>query len=505
MRKILSLATFLLLAAARAGAVNYPPYEGTNISSGTGTATHYLSGSACIAASSGTAGTCAITLSGTQSSVGIGIASPGADLDIYAPITSPYYGIYQRSANNYSLSVSTEGHIAYYGDGLFWQGVSATNSPQWFISRSAAAQLTSPALEMVWFSSGTPNTVSPAGVNQMEWGYQSFLNQSYNIAHQEGTNSQMRDMVIGIANHTNGGANQEYNRAAITIIGPGSSIDALASMGSVMFDFFGQTTVNNVVQSDTAPINATIYKSVNIQGPGFFNSPASCFSSQWWDTQPERSDWCMYSQALDKVAGNSQFDFVQDVNAGSKIVAMSISTTAVTAATFNATTLNAATLQGPGLAVSAATLSASGSLSLTGSAVATFNTPISSTSISGTLSNSFTATALGPCVSGSTVALTLPIAGNVLVGFTGNGYSSTLAAVFNGTILMDGAYQQGASSSSGQLTVTQPVANDVDNFSFYFPILNAAAGTHNFCLSTSISTGTGNLYGAAKIWAMRLP
>jgi hypothetical protein len=66
MRKFFALAAFLFFGfsiKARA-ATYYPPYEGTIVSSATGTATYYLSGSLCAAASTATAGTCGATVNG---------------------------------------------------------------------------------------------------------------------------------------------------------------------------------------------------------------------------------------------------------------------------------------------------------------------------------------------------------------------------------------------------------------------------------------------------------
>lgn len=137
-----------------------------------------------------------------------------------------------------------------------------------------------------------------------------------------------------------------------------------------------------------------------------------------------------------------------------------------------------------------------------------FDTPISSTAYSSSnLTATWTNTALGPCIAGSTITLTMPITGNVLAGFTGAVSQATSGDTIGGTILMDGHFQNGASSGAGHIFATASANNGGIPFSFSMPILGVTAGTHNFCLTMFVGASTGAMSNGAYDydWVTRMP
>lgn len=124
MKLLLLLAALVFTPAARA---TPPPYTGISMPS-SGTVTQYLSGDLCVAASSATAGTCAIHIDGTNGNVTATYFNGSSGIDttkvlkasdtMTGPLTILFSG-----ATNYSLTVSSSIHILSGGvrwaDGTF--------------------------------------------------------------------------------------------------------------------------------------------------------------------------------------------------------------------------------------------------------------------------------------------------------------------------------------------------------------------------------------------------
>lgn len=136
-----------------------------------------------------------------------------------------------------------------------------------------------------------------------------------------------------------------------------------------------------------------------------------------------------------------------------------------------------------------------------------FTVPLSSTVVSATLTQVWANTTISTCIATSTITLTLPVSGNVQVGFVGRVYTSGLGTDIEGAIMMDGAFQQGASSTIGNNGISEAGVSYLEPFSFDFPITNVSSGIHNFCLAMMTNTGSsiGNFYGPSRLWAHILP
>ena len=106
----------------------------------------------------------------------------------------------------------------------------------------------------------------------------------------------------------------------------------------------------------------------------------------------------------------------------------------------------------------------------------------------------FSNTAFGPCMVGSTATLTcVGGACSVFLTWSGEWHSATLAANPYISFEVDGALVAGA---SGLNSMQEPVANYYTSVSAQYLKLNLAEGTHNFCVAfyvgaNSIIVGTG--------------
>lgn len=170
-------------------------------------------------------------------------------------------------------------------------------------------------------------------------------------------------------------------------------------------------------------------------------------------------------------------------------------------------------LAGP-TTVTASSLTVVGSggllVSVTGtSPAATFTPNLSSFTVSGALSGTFTNTTLGACISGSTITLNLPTnVGSVFVGFNGAISDGNLAANISVGILIDGGFANGETNAKGLTSVMQAVTTDNNNMSFSTILTGLAAGAHNVCLAPFVSAGTGTIdstNSVAKLWMYMLP
>lgn len=141
--------------------------------------------------------------------------------------------------------------------------------------------------------------------------------------------------------------------------------------------------------------------------------------------------------------------------------------------------------------------------------VATFSPNLSSSTTSGTLSGTFTNTALGPCISGSTITLTLPTnVGKIMAVFNGSISNDGLNNVMVVGVLVDGAFVNGQTSTLGLVSAKEQVATDDNNMSFSAVVTGLSAATHNICLTARVSAGTGTIDSTnsiAKLAAYMLP
>lgn len=111
-------------------------------------------------------------------------------------------------------------------------------------------------------------------------------------------------------------------------------------------------------------------------------------------------------------------------------------------------------------------------------------------------SANITQSSLGPCLSGSTIGLTMNGSTSALdVFFVGGASVTVVGSTVTLAVLVDGAYVYGANSVLGNLSVGNGLAtggvggNDL-NLSFNLPIFGLATGaTHNVCLSVASSSG----------------
>lgn len=104
---------------------------------------------------------------------------------------------------------------------------------------------------------------------------------------------------------------------------------------------------------------------------------------------------------------------------------------------------------------------------------------------------SFTNTALGPCY--STVTLTAPEAGVMVVGWAGATYGSGVTAI-RVSALLDSTWLPGRNATNA-ITATQGDLVTTTSFSEVVPV---AAGIHRFCLTASVGGGTG-YFGATVV------
>ena len=155
-----------------------------------------------------------------------------------------------------------------------------------------------------------------------------------------------------------------------------------------------------------------------------------------------------------------------------------------------------------------ATLNAS--LNVTGSTFAAQFTPnLSSFTATGALSGTFTNTALGPCIAGSTITLSV-LSGNSLIMTSLHGTISvaSLAAVIGVGLIVDGGFVDGETNSKGLTAPQEPVSTDGTNVSFSEVLSGLPVGSHNICLSPFVSANTGTIdstNSVMKLQAYTLP
>ena len=110
------------------------------------------------------------------------------------------------------------------------------------------------------------------------------------------------------------------------------------------------------------------------------------------------------------------------------------------------------------------------------------------------------------CAAGSTVTITTN-GGAVLVGANGWWKNSTINEFCVASYLVDGVNVLGG---PGIIATKQEVADIYQSFSFIFPTLPLAAGSHSFCLSFRLQGGgscanlVDSAYSANTFWAMEL-
>ncbi len=144
------------------------------------------------------------------------------------------------------------------------------------------------------------------------------------------------------------------------------------------------------------------------------------------------------------------------------------------------------------------TFTATGNLNVSGtlgSPSATFLPALSSFTTTGTagLTGTFLTTTLSTCVAGSTVSLSLPIAGSVAVYFTGSISNASLGGLEFVGVMVDGTFTNGETASKGLVTVKEQVATDTNNMSFSTIVTGLAAGSHSFCLAVASTVGAGTI------------
>lgn len=124
----------------------------------------------------------------------------------------------------------------------------------------------------------------------------------------------------------------------------------------------------------------------------------------------------------------------------------------------------------------------------------TFGISLSSFMVSGALSGTFAGTALGVCVTGSTVSINIPVGISRIAGwFRGSVANGTLAKKIILGIVVDGAFVDGETTTRGEIASLQAVATDNQNMTFPFLLTGLTAGSHSVCLAGMVDAGTATI------------
>lgn len=134
-------------------------------------------------------------------------------------------------------------------------------------------------------------------------------------------------------------------------------------------------------------------------------------------------------------------------------------------------------------------------ISITGtSPAAIFSPNLSSFTISGAISGTFTGTINAVCIAGSTLTLNFPTnVGRARVNFSGAVQNGNIAASITMGFLLDGAYTLSQTSAIGIISSQQAIAAENINLSFNRLMTGLSAASHTVCLTGFVSAGTATI------------
>lgn len=229
--------------------------------------------------------------------------------------------------------------------------------------------------------------------------------------------------------------------------------------------------------------------------PGYAVFPSS--SSIWYSSDGPVYGWADTNGALNNGSGHI---ILGSSNAVTGNIAMDISSGAVIIQAQGGLQMIAnSTISAGGGAIGISTaasgaLTTANNLQFNTAGQAVFTPNISSFSVSGSLSGTYTNTTLGLCIANSTVTLTLP-SGNskIMVLYSGTASVASLAGVLGSGIVVDGGFVNGETASKAIVAPLEAVSTDGTNVSFSTLLTGLSSGTHSVCYSPFVSTGTGTI------------